>query len=286
MTTIPTVVEEVRSCEPASAGEAGTDLTLAIKIGGSLFSDKSIEGSLDRAAIASYARPVADLFRISRGRMVFISGGGAVGHGALRGIDESDPFGCLPLTKALADVRWAWTEALVREGVRALPLQLGAISMMNDDGTFSVTADTVHRVLNSGALPVLSGDSVLGSDGMLRGLSSDRVPEFLVKALNMPLRVVSFTDVPGVLLDGPNGNATLGYVDPTRPAQAYDALWTNSEWDTTGGFKTKLDALVACAASGAECFILQGSAQPEARYLLSPLHQWPREIRYTRIALP
>ncbi|WP_440106752.1 amino acid kinase family protein [Streptosporangium sp. H16] len=280
-------MEENRRHAPETPDRKGQEQILAIKVGGSLFSDKSIEGSLDRAAIAEYAHVIANLFKSNRGRVVFISGGGAVGHGALRDINGSDPFGCLPLTKALADVRWAWTEALVGEGVRALPLQLGAMSALNGDGTFSVRADTVRDVLASGALPVLSGDSVLGSDGALYGLSSDRVPEFLMRALKVPLRVVSFTDVPGILLDGPNGKETLRYVDPGQPDEAYNALWAKSEWDTTGGFKTKLDALISCASSGAECFILQGSAHDaERRYLLSPYSQWPKDVHCTRIALP
>ncbi|WP_170177785.1 hypothetical protein [Thermomonospora umbrina] len=260
---------------------------LAVKVGGSLFSDKSVEGSLDRAAIARYAHMMAGLHRSRPGGVVFITGGGAPGHGALRNIDETDPFGCLPLTKALADVRWAWTEAFAREGVKALPLQLGAMATLNDDGTFGVRGDTLRRVLDGGALPVLSGDSVLAGDGTLHGLSSDRVPEFLLGALGEPLRVVALTDVPGILLDGPNGKETLAYVDPSRPSAAYDALWTNSEWDTTGGFRTKVDALVRCAAAGGECFILKGSPQDtDYRYLLSPHSRWPSGVSYTRIVLP
>jgi isopentenyl phosphate kinase len=280
------VTEESRRYASRSPEATAQEQVIAVKIGGSLFSDKSIEGSLDRAAIAAYAHVIADLFRSSPGRIIFFTGGGAVGHGALRGIDESDPFGCLPLTKALADVRWAWTEALVQEGVKALPLQLGAMAVLNEDDTFSVLADTVRRVLASGALPVLSGDSVLDCNGILHGLSSDRVPEFLVRALDAPLRVVSFTDVPGILRDGPNGKETLRHVDPARPDQAYDALWANSKWDTTGGFKTKVDALVSCASAGAECFILKGSARDtEYQYLLAPYDQWPEDVRGTRIAL-
>ncbi len=272
---------------PMPSGQQSQEQILAIKIGGSLFSDKSIEGSLDKAAIAEYASVVADLFRSSPGRVVFITGGGAVGHGALRNLDESDPFASIPLTKALADVRWAWTEAMVQERVPALPLQLGAMSVLTGDGRFSVKADTIREVLQSRALPVLSGDSVLGMDGRLHGLSSDRVPEFLMHALDTPIRVVSVTDVPGILLDGPNGNETLRYVDPKRPDQAYEALWPKSRWDTTGGFKTKLDALIACAASGAECFILKGTTENGGlRHLLSPFQQWPTEVRCTRIALP
>ncbi|WP_028647097.1 hypothetical protein [Nocardiopsis sp. CNT312] len=260
---------------------------LAIKVGGSLFSDKSVENSLDMSAIADYARIVAGLFRENRGRLVFITGGGAPGHGALRGNDGGDPFGCIPLTKALADVRWVWTEALRREGVRALPLQLGAMALLEDDGSFSVRSDVLTRVLDSGALPVLSGDSVLGTDGRLHGLSSDRVPEFLVGTTEAGLRVVSLTDVPGILLDGPDGKDVLSHVDPAFPERAYSALWAKSPWDSTGALRTKLDALLACASAGAECFIMRGSARnTDYDHLFSPFRDWPEDVSYTRIWSP
>jgi isopentenyl phosphate kinase len=273
----------------ASALTAVTDRAgvLAVKVGGSLFSDKSVEGSLDLVAIGHYARVIADLHRSNTGRLVFISGGGAIGHAALRDIEDSDPFGCLPLNKALTDVRWAWAQALAREGIKVLPLQLGAMSTLSEDGTFSVQADTVRKVLEFGALPILSGDSVPGHDGSLHGISSDRVPQFLFRALGTPLRVVSLTDVPGVLLDGPNGGRTLDYINPFQPEPAYEALWANSEWDTTGGFRTKVEALVDCASAGVECFILKGSTQEkDYQFLFSPHAQWPTRIRRTRIALP
>lgn len=282
----PAVAKEIDRHSPTGSINATSGQILAIKVGGSLFSDKSVEGSLDRTVVANYARVIAGLFKSIPGKLVFISGGGAIGHGALRGIDKSDPFGCLPLTKALADVRWAWTEALVGEGVPTIPLQLGAMATLNKDHSFSIRADTVQEVLRRGALPVLSGDSVLASDGTLHGLSSDRVPEFLVGALGLPLRVVSLTDVPGILSDGPNGKETLTNVDPAHPEKAYAALWANSEWDTTGGFKTKVDALIACASLGAECFIMRGSPHMQAHHLLAHHAHWPENIRYTRIALP
>ncbi|WP_158557832.1 amino acid kinase family protein [Spongiactinospora gelatinilytica] len=256
-----------------------------MKIGGSLFSDKSVAGSLDKGRIARFARVISSLHERFPGQVVLITGGGAIGHGALRGIDPADPFAAIGLTKALADVRWAWTQALVGLGVRAFPLQLGAMATLDDDLSFRVRADIVERVLASGALPILSGDSVLDANGNLHGLSSDRVPEFLVRALQTPLRVASFTDVPGIVLGGPGGKETLRYVDPMTPQAAYEALWTNSEWDTTGGFKTKVDALIRCAAEGAECFILEGVAQDsEWAYLLSPYSGWSNKLHCTRIA--
>lgn len=260
---------------------------LVIKFGGSLFSDKSLDQSLDREAIADYARLVANLSKSHPGRIVFITGGGAIGHGALRNRDKSDPFGSIVLTKALADVRWEWSKALHREKVKALPLQLGAMSVLDSEGNFSAASGIVRKVMENGVLPVLSGDSVLDQDGNLHGLSSDRVPEFLVQVLDGPLRVVSFTDVPGILLDGPGGEDLLDYVDPAAPDRAYAAIWKKSNWDATGALKGKLDSLLSCASSGAECFIMKGSTDPsDYRYLFSPYREWPEGVRSTRIAIP
>ncbi|MCY9786610.1 hypothetical protein KIK06_22240 [Nocardiopsis sp. EMB25] len=285
MSGIPTIDRQPDRERSAPSRESRSVTVLAIKIGGSLFSDKSVENSLDIPAIADYARIIAKIFHENRGRLVFITGGGAVGHGALRGNDDADPFGCIPLTKALADVRWAWTQALRHEGVRVLPLQLGAMSVLNEDGSFSVRGDVLTKVLDTGSLPVLSGDSVLGADGRLHGLSSDRVPEFLVRALGPGLRVVSLTDVPGILLDGPGGKDVLAHVDPASPERAYSALWAKSPWDTTGALKTKLDALLASASAGAECFIMRGSARgADYDHLFSPFADWPEGVSCTRIS--
>ncbi|QUX30590.1 hypothetical protein KGD83_08815 [Nocardiopsis akebiae] len=287
MSVIPAIDTRLGRERPAPREGSQATTILALKIGGSLFSDKSVENSLDMSAIADYARMVSRLFQGHCGRLVFITGGGALGHGALRGNDGADPFGCIPLTKALADVRWSWTEALRRQGVRALPLQLGAMSVLDDDGSFSVRGDVLTKVLDSGALPVLSGDSVLDMDGRLHGISSDRVPEFLVRALDADLRVVSLTDVPGILLDGPNGKNVLAHVDPAFPERAYSALWAKSPWDSTGALKTKLDALLACASAGAECFIMRGSAQgTDYSHLFSPFGDWPDGVSCTRISSP
>lgn len=287
MSVSPTMDQWQDREHPSFPGNSKSTTVLALKIGGSLFSDKSVENSLDMSAIADYARVIAELFRKYHGRLIFITGGGAVGHGALRGNNDADPFGCIPLTKALADVRWSWTVALRRAGVQTLPLQLGAMSVLEDDGSFSVRGDVLTEVLDSGALPILSGDSVLGTDGRLHGISSDRVPEFLVRALDTSLRVVSLTDVPGVLLDGPNGRNVLPHIDPAFPERAHSALWAKSPWDSTGALKTKLDALLACASAGAECFIMRGSVQStDYDHLFSPFCDWPDDIFCTRISSP
>lgn len=258
---------------------------LALKVGGSLFSDKSQEGSLDLAALRAYSRAFARLAARHPGRVTLITGGGAIGHGAIRNDPAAATFPLVGLTQATFSVKWAWTQELLRAGVRALPLQLAACCTLAGDKPVLQPA-ALLALLEHGVLPVLAGDCLITEDGTLHALSSDRVPEILVDALPGPLRIVTLTDVPGLIVGGPGGSETLARLDARDPGPAYELLWRQSEWDSTGGMRTKLDALVRCALGGAECFILQGDAQlDDLEFLIADeVEDWPAGARYTRIA--
>jgi isopentenyl phosphate kinase len=277
---------------------------LSLKIGGSLFSDKSSENSLDRSALDAYARLVAPLARRHPGRVVLITGGGAIGHGAVRrgtigpgmtgpgmishGAVRSQPArsvrSLVGLTEAISSVRWAWTEALVRAGVEAFPLQLAAMCTIAA-GRPRVSAGAVRACLSAGALPVLSGDCLLTDQGQLCAFSSDRVPEVLMTAVDGGVRVVMMTDVPGIVVGGPHGTEVLRDLDPWHPERAYELVWQQSEWDSTGSMRAKLDALVSCARSGAECYIMRGDPQrADLEFLFADVAGWPAGQQYTRVA--
>ncbi|KPC78481.1 hypothetical protein ADK82_31135 [Streptomyces sp. NRRL S-4] len=263
--------------------------SLVLKIGGSLFSDKSRPGSLDEKVFASYAALVADLAKAHPGRIVLVTGGGAFGHGALRGLDPDDPFAPLPFVQATAGVRWRWVSALTDMGVRALPLQLGAFSTVDPAHPLGVAVaeEPLKALLAAGVLPVLSGDCLLRPDGSLEAFSSDRTPEVLVRALGETPRVVTLTDVPGVLTGGPGSDDVLELIDAHHPEDAYRHVWKESEWDASGAMQGKLDALVACARQGAECFIMRGDpGLSDLRHLTRPEDEWPLGLKRTRIALP
>jgi isopentenyl phosphate kinase len=275
---------------------------LVVKIGGSLFSDKSRAGYVDESAFDRLAARVAALHRAALhraaqhgadgGRVVLVTGGGAIGHGALRASDTADPFGTIGFAGATSTVRWRWVEALRRRSVRAFPLQLGAFATAGPHGPL-VAADALHALLGAGVLPVLSGDCVLAADGSLAAVSSDATPEYVAAALGEGTRVAMLTDVPGIVMDGPGGGRVLSEVDARRPAEAYGYLWPHSEWDASGAMHGKLDSLVRCALAGAECFILSGAegagaegagAETDLQFLFGPVAGWPASLSYTRIA--
>ncbi|MEU3895413.1 hypothetical protein [Streptomyces sp. NPDC045251] len=265
---------------------SGEPRTLVVKIGGSLVSDKRTDDHLDHAAVRDFARLVADLVDTFPGRVVFVSGGGALGHGAVRDLADVDGFATLGLTHATFAVKWAWVGAFRSLGVRAMPLQVAAVC--TDTAPHPVADLTVvRRMLAAGVLPVLSGDCILTQHGRLRIFGSDQVPGLFVDDALGPVRIVTLTDVPGILTGDDGDSPVLARVDPDDPAPAHDLLWETAPWDTSDAMRGKVDSLVAHARRGAECVIMRGDRQAAGlRHLFWPMSAWPDDLAHTLIARP
>lgn len=256
---------------------------LILKIGGVLFSDKSRQDHIDLETVRKFARIVARLAHRAPGRMALIIGGGAIGHSVARRIDRADRLGALPLTEATFGQKWIWNQALLAEGALSIPLQLTGICI-EEAGGLSVCSGALQRLLSLGLLPLLSGDCIAGSDGVLRVFGSDRVPEVLLRTVSLPVRIVALTNTSGIVRER-SGSQTLRHVHPDSPEEAYGSVWKVSEYDTTGGMEGKLNAFLGFARKGAECFVIKGDADaPTLDFLLDPPMGWPSEIVYTRIS--
>ncbi|QNP75036.1 hypothetical protein IAG44_40235 [Streptomyces roseirectus] len=283
------------------SAQGGAPDLLVLKVGGSLVSDKRADDGIDAAALAGYARQIAALVRARPGRVVFVAGGGAFGHGAVRELRPDDPFTALELTRATFTVKWAWVDALRGAGVAAMPLQVAALAWdrrpagrVGDADPRTVGAGTgeevqadrtvLRKVLAAGAVPVLSGDCVLAADGRLRILGSDHVPGLLLGAGFGRVRIVTLTDVAGVLADGPDGTEVVPFVDPDAPDAAHDLVWESASWDTSDAMHGKLRALTSHARRGGECLILRGDPDgTDLTHLLAPLTDWPPTLPHTLI---
>ncbi|MFF3085733.1 hypothetical protein OG749_33290 [Streptomyces nojiriensis] len=269
---------------PVPDGEPGL---LVLKVGGSLLSDKRHSGQTDHAAIDAYAAQVAELLATHPGRIVLVTGGGALCHpvGLRIKAAKDDPYAAVALTEPAFRMRWAWTTALRAHGVRAVPLQ--TTSMLNElpDGTTVTETGVVSRLLAEGALPVLSSDCVVTAAGTLRILSSDDVPGVVLDAAVAPgpVRVVALTDVAGIHLAQDPESPVLPYLDPDDLAAVRRLFWDDA-WDATGAMEGKVEALAAHARRGAECLITRGDSGPDGlRHLFAPLDAWPRDVPRTLI---
>ncbi|MFD3515425.1 hypothetical protein [Streptomyces sp. NPDC058657] len=268
------------------ATEAGAPGLLVLKVGGSLLSDKRTTGETDYTAIDDYAGLLAGLVAEFPGRVVLVTGGGALCHPVGLRIKASvdDPYAAVALTEPAFLMRWAWTTRLRARGVRAVPLQVTSMISELPDGTSATETSVVRRLLAEGALPVLSSDCVVTAEGTLRILSSDDVPGIVLDAATGPVRVVALTDVAGIHTGKGSGSPVLAHLDPDGLEAARRLFWTD-EWDATGAMEGKVEALAAHARRGAECVITRGDrAAPSLRHLFAPLAAWPRDVPRTLIS--
>jgi isopentenyl phosphate kinase len=261
-------------------------LTLVVKVGGSLVSTKRTDDDLDLAAVAAYARVVADLHRRHTGRVVFVAGGGSIGHGAVRGIDPGDPWSAWRLTDATSRVRGAWVEALRARGVDAMSLQPSAWCVADDarEGAVHAEGHVLRRCLERGILPVLSGDAVLAPGGGLRVLGSDVMPLAVMDCVDGPWRILVLTSVDGYYEDA-GLRRVVAHLTPDGAIAR--ALRTSVDaTDTSGGMAGKLRALAAFARRGAEGFILNGARCSDlAAWAGSEVAAWPRGIPFTAVSV-
>ncbi|WP_107081613.1 aminotransferase class V-fold PLP-dependent enzyme [Streptomyces sp. SBT349] len=272
---------------PASAppsARPGAPRTLVVKVGGSLVSDKRTADHLDTAAVRHYATLVADLVRTFPGRTVFVAGGGALGHGAVRDLDAADGFAALELTHATFAVKWAWATAFREAGIRAMPLQVAAMCRDRPEGT-AADLGVLRGLLAEDVLPVLSGDCILSAGPRLRIYGSDHVPGMILDEDLAPVRIVTLTDVPGILTGSAPDSPVLPHVSPDDPAAAHALVWESAPWDTSGAMRGKVDAMTAHARRGAECVITRGDRDATSlRHLFAPMSSWPAEVPHTLIS--
>jgi isopentenyl phosphate kinase len=266
------------------SGDPSAPTLLILKAGGSLFSDKHRDDGLDESALTRWAQILARLAAAAPGRLIFISGGGSVGHGAVRHLDASDPSAALRLTHAVFNLKWTWTRALQAEGIRAMPLQLAAMCRLEGEQP-CVDAHVVSALLAQNVLPVLSGDCVINAAGVLEVFGSDRVAEALLEIAGTRPRVVALTDVPGIFAHGPGEGPLLRLIDPAAPDRALAGVGASSSWDTSSSMAGKLDAFLRLARRGAECFVMRGDPErTDLRFLLEPVERWTEDELFTRIA--
>jgi len=258
---------------------------LVVKVGGSLVSTKMTDNDFDLTAVRHYASLIGELHRRHPGRVVFVAGGGSIGHGAVRGLDPEDVWAPWRLTEATFRVRWAWLEAFRAQGLDALSLQPSAWCSIdgNSPGHVRVSSHVLADCLDRGVLPILSGDAVLGDNAGLRVLGSDAIAMAVINAVDGPWRVLLLTNVDGYFRDTET-REVVAHMYPDDAATFADSTQVDVT-DTSGGMAGKLRALAELARCGAEGFILNGNSCGSLEaWAGSNVEAWPRELSFTAVS--
>lgn len=216
-------------------------MTVVLKLGGSVITEKDRPSTVDDAALEQTARAVAEA---DVDRLVLVHGGGSFGHpaAATHGVTETtgthDVDAIREIHDAMRRLNDAVVEQLAEVGVPALPVHPSSAAARSADGTLRLAPYTVATLLDEGFVPVLHGDGVVTAGAGVTVLSGDEIVTSLARSLGAD-RVGLCSTVPGVLDDA---GGVIDRIDSFEAVRA--AVGESDETDVTGGMAGKVRRLL------------------------------------------
>ncbi|UIO98760.1 isopentenyl phosphate kinase family protein [Halobaculum sp. CBA1158] len=216
-------------------------MTVILKLGGSVITEKDRPKTLDGETLASLAAAIGDA---EVDDLVVVHGGGSFGHhhAAEHGVSTTagirDVDGVMDVHGAMTTLNRFVLSRLHTEDVPAVPVHPLSAAARDADGELTLMTDQVATMLEEGFVPVLHGDGVVHAGEGVTVLSGDELVTALATALDAE-RVGLCSTVPGVL-DGD---------DEVIPAiesfdEVADVLGVSDATDVTGGMAAKVRELL------------------------------------------
>ncbi|AUG46743.1 acetylglutamate kinase [Haloarcula taiwanensis] len=221
-------------------------MTVVLKLGGSVITQKDEPETVDRAALSDAVSAIAE--SAVGDDIVVVHGGGSFGHhhAAEYGVSTTegthDGDGVRAIHGAMCRLNAAVVEALTDAGVPAVPVHPFSAAARDADGGLSLPTAQVTTLLGEGFVPVLHGDLVAHAGAGATVLSGDELVVELAPAVNAD-RVGVCSTVSGVLDD----DGTV--IDRIETFEAVaSALGESEATDVSGGMAGKVRALLALSA--------------------------------------
>lgn len=224
---------------------------IVLKIGGSVITDKGGEEVLRESELRRVAKEIAE----NPVNLVLVHGAGSFGHPqARRWINSGfDPRGILETHQSVAKLNNFFVEALVDEGVDAMPIHPLGFAVL-DNGRITVFhLDTVREMIQRGVVPVFHGDVVMDRHQGAAILSGDQICVYLAECLGSRLGVG--TNVDGIMIGG--------QVVPRLSRDVFDVIKAevsvSQGVDVTGGMLGKVQELLSLSDKGISAQIFNAS---------------------------
>ncbi|MDX1744347.1 MAG: isopentenyl phosphate kinase [Halobacteriales archaeon] len=216
-------------------------MTLVLKLGGSVITQKDRSETVDSAALERTAAAVGEA---GVEDLVLVHGGGSFGHhhaqrhGVTRSVGTHDAGAIRDIHGAMATLCDAVVAALQESGVPALPVHPLSVAARTEEG-LAIPMEAIETLLTEGFVPVLHGDVIGHSGHGATIVSGDELVVSIAESLDAD-RVGLCSAVPGVLDE-------TGKVVPSIEDRAAvgAALGESETTDVTGGMAAKVDVLLA-----------------------------------------
>ncbi|ELZ07071.1 aspartate/glutamate/uridylate kinase [Halovivax asiaticus JCM 14624] len=220
-------------------------MTVVLKLGGSVVTEKDRAETIDGAALDHTADAIADA--ISAGDiddLVVVHGGGSFGHhhASEFGVSTTDGSHDVDAVHAIHGAMTTLNQFVLRRlldrDVPAVPVHPFSAGHRSERGELTFPAGQIETLLSEGFVPVLHGDLVAHAGEGVTVVSGDELVVELAASLGAD-RVGLCSAVPGVLDDA---DAVIDRIDEYEDVA--DVLGESEATDVSGGMAAKVRALL------------------------------------------
>ncbi len=232
-------------------------MTILIKIGGSLITNKKVEKSFRLEVMANLAHQLATLYENGWRDIILGHGSGSFGHfeaarhGTASGVNTAEQWhGFAQVAWAASQLNHLVLEELRSVGLPAMRFQPSATLVTKNQHPNNMHIDPILAALQAQLMPVLYGD--VAFDTQLGGtiVSTETIFTMLVAQLaasSQPVtKIVLLGEVDGVLN---HDNQVIAHLYTDNIAQFHSALRGSEGTDVTGGMLTKVTDMLALVQS-------------------------------------
>lgn len=227
---------------------------LFVKLGGSVLTDKSRPGAVQRKTIERLAAEIArSLDDRPELRLVLGHGSGSFGHvlaqkhGTRLGVTSSSEWrGFAEVAAAAARLNRIVTDVLLAAGVPVWSLQPSASAQCHDGQLQSLSWGPIQMALDHGLIPLVYGDVALDDSRGGTIISTEQVLAFLARGLR-PSRLVLVSAVDGVFEADPLGDREahrIPEISPANWATLRAKVSGSPAPDVTGGMLSKVEEML------------------------------------------
>jgi len=227
-----------------------------LKIGGSVLTDKSREGKLNRKEMTRIAREIASG---NVRDLILIHGAGSFGHPIAKKFGLNVPGrqnyrGSTLTHEMVKELNRAIIKELIESDVVAMPVHPMSCAISSKGRLNTMMTAQIELMMDNDIVPVIHGDVVMDMDWGVSILSGDQIVLHLAQRLNAK-RVGVGTDVDGIM----DGSKVITSITPKTFSNIKPLLTTSKNVDVTGGMLGKVSELVKLAGKGIPSYVFNAS---------------------------
>lgn len=235
-------------------------MTVLIKLGGSLVTDKRQERTFHRATVQEVARQLVDLRAMRPGLPIVVGhGSGSFGHfeaekyGTASGVyTNDDRLGCAKVGAAAAELSQLILGEFLAAGLPALRFQPSSMLITRDRQPQGLAPGPIQLALEQGYIPLVHGDIALDTEVGGAIVSTEAVFIQLAQPLRAR-RIILLGDVDGVLDER---GELLPTITPESFPRIAPLLGGSGGVDVTGGMLQKVTEMIDLVQSRANVEVI------------------------------